>query len=116
MAKFLLVAAALAGSASAFAPASLARSGTSLNAFANGMVGGEGPEPIPLSSQFSSKEWDPAGFAEVCILYSFLLPFLLLLVSIPLCASEILTYLIFLPRCRFSMFSYFALMRMTAGS
>jgi hypothetical protein len=65
MTKFLLTIAALAGSASAFAPASSVKSTTSLNAFANGYVGGEGPEPIPFSSQGSSVNWDPCGFAEV---------------------------------------------------
>ena len=68
MTKFLLTVAALAGSASAFAPASSVKSSTSLNEFANGMVGGEGPEPIPFSSQGSSVNWDPCGFAEVCFL------------------------------------------------
>ena len=65
MAKFLLTLAAIAGSASAFAPQASVRSSTSLNEFANGYVGGEGPEPIPFSSQKSSVNWDPAGFTEV---------------------------------------------------
>mmetsp|Transcript_13158 Transcript_13158/g.20522 ORF Transcript_13158/g.20522 Transcript_13158/m.20522 type:complete len:206 (-) Transcript_13158:408-1025(-) len=64
MTKFLLLAAAIAGSASAFAPAQVAQTKTAASAFADGMVGGEGPEPIPFSTQFSSKEWDPAGFTE----------------------------------------------------
>lgn len=65
MAKFLLVVAALAGSASAFAPVRLATSSNTLDAFANGYVGGEGPEPMPFSSQGTSVNWDPCGFAEV---------------------------------------------------
>jgi hypothetical protein len=65
MAKFLLVVAALASSASAFAPVRLATTSTTLDAFANGYVGGEGPEPIPFSSQGTSVNWDPCGFAEV---------------------------------------------------
>jgi hypothetical protein len=56
---------ALAGSASAFAPAQSVKSSTALNAFANGLVGGEGPEPIPFSSQGTSVNFDPCGFAEV---------------------------------------------------
>mmetsp|Transcript_98258 Transcript_98258/g.275089 ORF Transcript_98258/g.275089 Transcript_98258/m.275089 type:complete len:206 (-) Transcript_98258:1106-1723(-) len=64
MTKFLLTVAALAGSASAFAPAASVKSSTALNEFARGYVGGEGPEPIPFSSQSSSVNWDPAGFAE----------------------------------------------------
>eukprot|EP00980_Cylindrotheca_fusiformis_P027984 scaffold22575_cov141-Cylindrotheca_fusiformis.AAC.15 len=55
---------ALAGSASAFAPAQSAKSSTVLNEFANGLVGGEGPEPIPFSSQGTSVNFDPFGFAE----------------------------------------------------
>ncbi len=65
MTKFLLTIAALAGSASAFAPSSSVKSSTALNEFARGYVGGEGPEPIPFSSQSSSVNWDPAGFTEV---------------------------------------------------
>lgn len=64
-------AAVLFGSASAFAPESLSSSSssmktaTSLNeeAFCRGYVGGEGPEPIPFSSQQSSVNWDPLNFA-----------------------------------------------------
>lgn len=59
----LLIAAAL-GSASAFAPASVARTETAVKAFADGMVGGEGPEPMPFTTQQTSKNFDPAGFAE----------------------------------------------------
>lgn len=65
MNKFLLTLAAVAGSASAFAPSASSKASTSLNEFANGYVGGEGPEPVPFSTQKSSVNWDPAGFAEV---------------------------------------------------
>ena len=76
MAKYLLTIAALASSASAFAPAPSVKSSTTLNEFANGYVGGEGPEPIPFSSQGSSVNWDPCGFAEVrVLLFSFWLCF-----------------------------------------
>jgi hypothetical protein len=53
---------ALAASASAFAPAPVSTNkNTQLSEFANGLVGGEGPEPM-----FSgSKEFDPVGFTEV---------------------------------------------------
>lgn len=63
MVKSLLITAALVASASAFAPAQQAQvSSTSLNEFANGYVGGEGPEPMIMGG--TSKNWDPAGFAE----------------------------------------------------
>ena len=63
--KFILVA-ALAGSAAAFSPAvSVKQSSTAAQAFANGMVGGEGPEPMPFTTQGTSVNFDPAGFAEV---------------------------------------------------
>ena len=61
MTKFCLLVAALAGSASAFAPES-GRPSTALKA---GYVGGEGPEPIPFSSAGTSVNFDPIGFAEV---------------------------------------------------
>mmetsp|Transcript_19619 Transcript_19619/g.29729 ORF Transcript_19619/g.29729 Transcript_19619/m.29729 type:complete len:204 (+) Transcript_19619:237-848(+) len=54
----------LASTAAAFAPAEVARSSVSVNAFANGMVGGEGPEPIPFSPSLTSVNFDPVGFAE----------------------------------------------------
>ena len=63
MVKSLLVTAALVASASAFAPAKDARVSTSLNEFANGLVGGEGPEPMIVGG--TSKNWDPVGFTEV---------------------------------------------------
>lgn len=56
----------LIGSAAAFAPSQVARSSTTLNEFANGMVGGEGPEPIPFAPSGSSKNFDLFNFAEVC--------------------------------------------------
>jgi hypothetical protein len=65
MVKTLLVTAALVASASAFAPAKDVRASTSLDAFANGYVGGEGPEPMFIGG--TSKNWDPFGFSEVCI-------------------------------------------------
>uniref|UniRef100_A0A7S3Q238 Plastid light harvesting protein n=1 Tax=Chaetoceros debilis TaxID=122233 RepID=A0A7S3Q238_9STRA len=49
----------LASTAAAFAPAEVARSSVSVNAFANGMVGGEGPEPIPFSPSLTSVNFDP---------------------------------------------------------
>lgn len=64
MVKYLLFA-ALAGSASAFTPASVANTKTSVSAFADGMVGSEGPEPMPFSTGGTSKEFDPLGFATV---------------------------------------------------
>jgi hypothetical protein len=65
MTKFLLVAAALAGSAAAFSPAAVVKQTTGVNAFANDMVGAEGPEPMPFSPSSTSVKFDPAGFAEV---------------------------------------------------
>ncbi len=58
--------ATMAGTASAFAPATT-RTTSSLNAFANGMVGGEGPEPMPFNfgSEKTAKNFDPVGFSEV---------------------------------------------------
>jgi len=64
MVKSLLLAAIVAGSASAFAPGSSARTITATNAFANGYVGGEGPEPMPFNTAGTSVNFDPAGFAE----------------------------------------------------
>ena len=67
MTKFLLTAAALVASANAFAPASktTTSSSTSLNEFVRGYVGGEGPEPMPFSSQQSSVNWDPFDLSGV---------------------------------------------------
>ena len=60
--------ATMAGTATAFAPSTSTSSSTSaLNVFANGMVGGEGPEPMPFNfgSEKTSKNFDPVGFSEV---------------------------------------------------
>jgi len=64
--KSVAILAALAGSAAAFAPAQVSRTSTSVNAIAD-MVGGEGPEPMPFSPGSTSINFDPAGFAEVCL-------------------------------------------------
>ena len=64
MAKYALLIAALAGSASAFSPASVSNAKTGLNAFANGYVGSEGPEPMPPPIG-TSKEFDPFGLSTV---------------------------------------------------
>ena len=66
--SMLLAAAVIAGTASAFAPASNARASTCLNeeAFCRGYVGGEGPEPIPFAGiQQTSANWDPMDFVGV---------------------------------------------------
>mmetsp|Transcript_28380 Transcript_28380/g.42909 ORF Transcript_28380/g.42909 Transcript_28380/m.42909 type:complete len:204 (-) Transcript_28380:3821-4432(-) len=61
--KVILVS-ALAGVAAAFSPSTKpVQKATSLNEFANGYVGGEGPEPIPLLRS-NSVNFDPCGFAE----------------------------------------------------
>jgi len=58
--------ATMAGTATAFAPSTSTSSTSALNAFANGMVGGEGPEPMPFNfgSEKTSKNFDPVGFSE----------------------------------------------------
>jgi hypothetical protein len=57
--------ASLAATAAAFAPQSaVVTSKVVLNDFANGYVGGEGPEPMFVGAD-GSKNFDPAGFAEV---------------------------------------------------
>jgi hypothetical protein len=64
--KTVLLAAAVA-SASAFAPSSNSvASNTVAHAFANGMVGGEGPEPMPFNwtGNKNAVNYDPCGFAE----------------------------------------------------
>ena len=54
-----------AAGASAFVPSTGSmRATVASKAFADGMVGGEGPEPMPFVSG-SSVNFDPAGFAEV---------------------------------------------------
>jgi len=67
MTKYALILAALASSAAAFAPASALNTKTGLNAFANGMVGSDGPEPMPFrpGPDKSAKDFDPAGFTTV---------------------------------------------------
>ena len=66
--KSAIFAATLAATASAFAPSSSVRSSTSLSEFANGLVGGEGPEPMPFrGGEKTSKNFDPAGFSEVSL-------------------------------------------------
>lgn len=64
MTKYALILAALASSAAAFAPVSVSNAKTSLNAFAGGMVGSEGPEPMPPPIG-TSKEFDPLGLSTV---------------------------------------------------
>eukprot|EP00979_Chaetoceros_neogracilis_P008838 scaffold1972_cov265-Chaetoceros_neogracile.AAC.52 len=62
--KSFAILAALVGSASAFSPAQVSRTSTSVNAMSD-MVGGEGPEPMPFSPGQTSVMFDPAGFAEL---------------------------------------------------
>jgi hypothetical protein len=54
-----------------------------LNEFAKGMVGGEGPEPMPFNfgGEKTSKNFDPVGFSEVslCLSLSSVVFFLVLL-------------------------------------
>jgi hypothetical protein len=59
------------GSVTAFAPPPMMTSSSSaLHEFANGMVGGEGPEPMPFNfaGEKTAKNFDPIGFAEVRLL------------------------------------------------
>jgi len=76
MAKSLLIAAALLGSADCFAPTGYSRFPTSINEatleepaveeaapFVRGYIGGEGPEPIAIGAT-GSVNFDPCGFAE----------------------------------------------------
>jgi hypothetical protein len=71
MAKFTAtILAVMAGSAAAFAPSPIATKTTasSLNEFAKGMVGSEGPEPMPFNwGEKTSKNFDPVGFSEVSL-------------------------------------------------
>jgi len=62
----LAIFAATAGAAAAFAPVPATRATSSaLGEFANGMVGGEGPEPMPFNwGEKTSKNFDPVGFSE----------------------------------------------------
>ena len=56
--------ASVVASAAAFAPTQQSRASTSLNAFANGYVGGDNVEPMFIGKT-GSKNFDPAGFSEV---------------------------------------------------
>jgi hypothetical protein len=68
MAKFTAaILAATAATAAAFAPQATTRATTSLNEFANGLVGGESVEPMPFrfdGKGKSAKEFDPLNFSE----------------------------------------------------
>lgn len=65
MVKSAALVLAVASTTSAFAPSTSFRTGNvAISAFADGMVGGEGPEPMPFTSQDSSVNFDPCGFAE----------------------------------------------------
>merc|ERR1719319_585051 len=65
MAKNAALLLASLASASAFAPSSfVAQPSTKANAFADGMVGGEGPEPMPFTTASTSVNFDPCGFSE----------------------------------------------------
>jgi len=66
MAKFTAaLLAAFAGAASAFAPVAPSASTSALSEFANGLVGSEGPEPMPFNfGDKTSKNFDPLGFSE----------------------------------------------------
>ncbi len=68
MAKYALVLAALASSAAAFAPVSVSNANTGLNAFANGLVGGESVEPMPFrpGPDKTAKNFDPDPF--LCVI------------------------------------------------
>jgi len=61
--KFAL-ASTLFATAAAFAPVQNANVNSALNAFANGYVGNEGPEPMPFAPGGTSIDFDPCGFAE----------------------------------------------------
>jgi hypothetical protein len=72
--------ASLAASAAAFAPQSaVVTSSVSVNGFANDYVGGEGPEPMFIGKD-GSKNFDPAGFAEV---RTYGLPYVVIILSSP---------------------------------
>eukprot|EP00579_Thalassiosira_antarctica_P000610 CAMPEP_0201866010 /NCGR_PEP_ID=MMETSP0902-20130614/732_1 /ASSEMBLY_ACC=CAM_ASM_000551 /TAXON_ID=420261 /ORGANISM="Thalassiosira antarctica, Strain CCMP982" /LENGTH=208 /DNA_ID=CAMNT_0048390893 /DNA_START=25 /DNA_END=651 /DNA_ORIENTATION=+ len=67
MAKFTAtILVTMAGTAAAFAPVPTASTSSALNEFAKGMVGADGPEPMPFrwGGSKSSVEFDPIGFAE----------------------------------------------------
>lgn len=68
MKSICLLAVALTANAAAFAPVALKQqvaTTTSLNEFAKGYVGNEGPEPMAPIFVTGSKNFDPAGFCEV---------------------------------------------------
>ena len=68
MKSICLFAVALTANAAAFAPVALKQqvaTTTSLNEFAKGYVGNEGPEPMAPIFVTGSKNFDPAGFCEV---------------------------------------------------
>lgn len=71
MKSICLLVVALSANAAAFAPISLkqqvATTTTSLNEFAKGYVGNEGPEPMAPIFVTGSKNFDPAGFCEVSL-------------------------------------------------
>lgn len=65
MMKSAIFASLIAGAA-AFAPVQTGRSASSLNEFANGLVGGESVEPMPFrpGNDKSAKNFDPLGLSE----------------------------------------------------
>jgi len=63
MKSFIL--SSLVAGAAAFAPAGQGASSAQLHAFADGMAGSDGPEPMPFTSgSRTSINFDPCGFAE----------------------------------------------------
>lgn len=63
MKSFIL--SSLVAGAAAFAPAGQGASSAQLHAFADGMAGSDGPEPMPFTSgSRTSVNFDPCGFAE----------------------------------------------------
>lgn len=67
-----LIVTMLTSSVTAFSPppsvSTSSSSSSALYEFANGMVGGEGPEPMPFNffaGEKTAKNFDPVGFAEV---------------------------------------------------
>lgn len=76
MKSICLLVVALSANAAAFAPISLKQqvattttTTTSLNEFAKGYVGNEGPEPMAPIFVTGSKNFDPAGFCEVSCVF-----------------------------------------------
>jgi hypothetical protein len=73
MMKTISLIVALCASVNAFAPVALKQqviSTTARNVFANGYVGNEGPEPMAPIFVTGSKDFDPAGFTEVSVLFA----------------------------------------------